>query len=270
MHQFKKIVQIPFDPSERRLEVIKNSLERSVLLHPQVISNFQNELAKIARGTHTTPLIKSQAKRKELIQQLHGRCHHLKVRRAVIDLAEDAEKLVHNKDNKSLRQIQTHAKKLQNKIDNFNHMHRTSRINAKFLRFANNCLQKARQKRPLLEGQKNEKIVEIKNFELKEVTKEDYQLAQDLYMLAQAVYSNKLKQFKSMFEKLDIGAQKELHFHVHRCKGSLSEPEIKRDCKNTIRGILGYAHTLTDYYTSNSAYPCDQEILQIFDDLNTL
>jgi hypothetical protein len=268
MHEFKKIVSISLDSNERRLEVIKNSLERSILLHPQVIKNFQDELSKISKATKSIqPSLKSQ---KELIQKLHGRCHHLRVRREVIDIAENAEKLVHNLDKKSTRQVQDHANRLQKRLDTFSQKNKTSRINAKFLRFANNCLEKARKNEPLIKGAHQEKIIDFSTFKVKEVCKQDYQLAQDLYELAQMLYNASFEEFNALLEKLDIGARKELNFHIHTTNGALQNKSHGKILTNTVRGILGFAHTITDYYTSSTAYPSDKEIEAIFSDIKSL
>ena len=272
MQQSEKIITLPAEPHQHQLEVIHNTLRRSVLLHPKVIQDFETALKKISSAIKNQPHLKSKANKEHhaLITSLYGRGHHLRVRKEVIDLAENAQELAHNAKALNIHQVQKLAKKLQRKVDIFTKNHKTSRINAKFLRFANNCLEKARNHKVLLPTKNSNKILDFCNFQVHDVSDDEYQLAQDLYILAESLYNNKIKEFHTLLKKLNPSVLKELRYHTHTAKGSLQRFDTKKLRMNTVRSILGYAHTITDYYTSSSAYPSDKEIQEVFAEVQNL
>ena len=70
-----------------------------------------------------------------------------------------------------------------------------------------------------------------------------------------------------MKEDFTLEMQKEIRFHVSKCKGILEKLSTKKDRMHSIQGILGLAHELTDYYLNNTPYPSAEEVHLTFEDL---
>lgn len=136
----------------------------------------------------------------------------------------------------------------------------------KFLRFAHKILEKAKNHQKVLSFQQQKTTtINIENLSQKEITLEDFSLAEGLYELASLLYEKKIKAF-IQYKKINFSqeSQKEIFFHMDYCNFDLQNIETTKDLYPAIQGILGYAHTLTDYYTGNSPYPTIDEINDLF------
>ena len=134
---------------EGDLEFIKSFFETHFCPNAHALKDFSDQLKKIDSSLNesisesNTLFQKNLGAQKELVRNLVGRCHKLKVRRDVIEFAEDAENLANSSPNLSKDQISKEADLLRQKIESFLKDHRPSKTNAKFLRFAKALIEKA-------------------------------------------------------------------------------------------------------------------------------
>ena len=271
-------MKIEFPGHEEELESIEVFLERHTFPDLGELKDFLNRLTKIDRSIDkalksneigVTTLLEQQ---KDLVKRLAGRCHQLEVRKDVINLAEDAEKLANSSPNRSARDVANDAHLLRTKIDLFVSQHRPSRSNAKFIRFARACIEKAEKHEPLITPSKRskpKKSVSLDNFRVKDTSQESLALAELLYDLARVLYQEKFDEFEDSFlGNFSSSQQKDIHFHISTCKGNLQNLDDQTVRLKSIQGILGYAHDLADYYMGKTPYPSIVEIHNIFQDLD--
>lgn len=213
-------------------------------------------------------------KQKSLVHDLAGRCHQLEVQRDIISFAEAAEELANSSPNRPQEEVAADANQLKNRIEHFLLSHRPSKTNSKFLRFAHACIAKAERHEPVLVRGKDghlKKVISIDSFQSKEVTLEMFDCAEELYALASFLYHEDIDNFRKQLEKvLPEDMRKELIFHLSVTNGDLELLDQRDQQLLVIQALLGYAHTLTDYYVYTSPYPPIAEIHRIFKDLDLL
>ncbi len=271
-------MKIEFPGHEEELESIEVFLERHTFPDLDKIKNFLNRLTTIDKSLDiaiqsdeigVTALLEDQ---KELIKRLTGRCHQLEIRRDVIDFAEAAEKLANSSPERSTEDITLAASLLRDKIDQFVKMHRPSRTNAKFIRFARACIDKAEKHEPVVIVTKQGKskiVVSLDSFREKETSQEKLDLAETLYDLARMLYQERFDDFEeTLLNGFSLSQQKEIYFHVVSCNSNLSDLKNQTYRLKAVQGILGYAHDLADYYMGDTPYPSIVEIHNIFQDLD--
>ena len=188
----------------------------------------------------------------------------------VIMFAEKAEDLANTCSKRSSKEIHNEANQLKKLMQRYLQNNRPSRTNAKFIRFAQACIIKAEKGQPLLSAQKrNKKVESIDDYRPTQAV--DVKLAERLYHIATLLHNKEYHKALSSCALFTQEENKELSFHIRKCKGFLlsSENESKKDQTNTIRGILGYAHISADYILDSSPYPDNEEILSIFTDLES-
>lgn len=209
------------------------------------------------------------SKQQELVEELKERCRQLEVRRSIIDLAESAEKLANESPGKGSEEIATEAKTLRSKIDSLLQNQRPSHNNAKFIRFAHACIDKAEKHEPVISNKtKSKTILKMASLENRDASIDSFDLAESLYSLAGLLYREDLDNFKkSLSRDFSDSSLKEIRFHIGECQGNISKIEKHEDRIRVIQGILGYAHKVSDYYMNSSPYPSLIEIHRIFDDL---
>lgn len=270
-------MQEKFPTHAQDLAKIQDVLTRHSLVDSKSLKRFAGQLKKIDKsldhilaqyGKHHPRTLDEQ---KELVSTLTGRCHQLEIRRDVINLAEDAEALANSSPTRSHSDIAKNANLLRSRIDTFLEHNRPSPNNAKFIRFARACIEKAERHEPVIDPTKlrrNKKVVDLEYFKHKEPSKEAYELAEALYGLAGLLYQEKIKEFQDSLEKdFSKETRQEIRFHVHTCHGNLDKTSTLEERLAIIQGILGYAHDITDYYMDNTPYPAIIEIHNIFRDL---
>lgn len=271
-------MKIEFPGHEEELESIEAFLERHTFPEIGELKNFLNRLKKIDRSIDSAlqssefVLSNYLEKQKNLVKKLAGRCHQLEVRKSVIRIAEDAEKLANTSPSRSHDDIAREAHLLRDRIDRFVEHHRPSRTNAKFIRFARACINKAEKHEPLIvpsKKGKSKKSVSLDNFRMKEASEDSLGLAELLYDLARVLYQEKFDEFEEAFlNNFSKDQQKEIQFHASKCSGSLTQLKNQTIRLKTVQGILGYAHELADYYLGDTPYPSLIEIHNIFQDLD--
>ena len=262
------------------LDAIKALLKKRFLPEKRELKAFSIQLEKIDRSINkaltTSDVIckKFLEKQRELVHNLTGRCHQLEVRRDVINLAEDAEALANSSPDRPQEELAIEANNLRDRMESFLMVHRPSKNNSKFIRFANACIAKAERREPVMIRGKDgrlKKVISIDTFKSKEVTLDMFDLAESLYGLASLAYHNKIKEFKTtLTNSFSEETRKEIIYHVSMVEGSLEKMESKHDRIRVVQGILGYSHDLTDYYMDESPYPSIVEIHQVFKDLEFL
>ena len=260
------------------LEAMEKLLKRRFLPEKEILKEFTTQLEKIGQSINqaleTSDLTQKKflESQRELVHDLAGRCHHLSIRRDVIAIAEDAEMLANASPESSERELLTGLEALRDRIDSFLEMHRPSKTNSKFLRFARACLAKAEKREPVVIRGTNgrlKKMISIESFQSKEVTLEMFDLAEALYQLAGFLYHHQLEDFDKMLKHSFCEASlRELRFHLSMTGASLEHLNTKKGRFFAIQGILGYAHEITDYYMDDSPYPTIVEIHRIFKDLD--
>ena len=139
------------------------------------------------------------------------------------------------------------------------------------MRFANACIDKAEKHEPVLiktpEG-KIKKVLHIEHFQRNEASVESFSLAEVLYELAGYLYHEDMELYKKTFNHFSDQEKQEIKYHVGACNGSLSKLDSLEDRLMVVQGILGYAHTLTDYYMDSSPYPSIVEVHKTFEELD--
>ncbi len=233
----------------KQLFKIKQSVGKALKSHDKTFS------------THFT-------EQKELVKKLAGRCQKLQERRSVINLAEEAEELANTSPLKSPDEIALKAQDLQNRIERFLERHRPSRNNAKFIRFAKACIEKAKKHEPVLTS-KSPKQVSLELARKNVRGPVSVEIAESLYELSSLLYQEKTEEFLSYFSQgFSLDTQKELHYHISVCSGHVNKLSKKEERMKVIQGILGYAHLLADYYMDNTPYPTIVEINRMFQELD--
>ncbi len=271
-------MRIDFPEHEEELESIGTFLDRHTFPDLGKLKKFLAQLTKIDSSIDQAIKKKELCiasyleNQKSLVTKLAGRCHHLEVRRDVISLAEAAETLANSSPERSNEEIAHDANLLRDRIDLFVKQNRPSRNNAKFIRFAKACIDKAEKHEPVVVKAKSGKpknSVSLDSFREKEATPESLELAELLYELARLLYTEKYDEFEAnLLKDFSPNQQKEIHFHVSACKGNLRDLTNQTSRLKTIQGILGYAHDTADYYMDNTPYPTIIEVHNIFQDLD--
>lgn len=269
-------MQVEFPKALRDLETIEHFLNRRFMPSNEKLNLFLKQLKVIDSSlTHEIPshcsAIWELEKRRRLAQSLSGRCHDLQVRREVIEFAEEAEKLANSSKTREPKEIAREADKLSEKLDKFVANHKASQNNTKFIRFARLLLDKARRQETVLSDKPKSKKNVITLEEPRHLTTtEEYTLAESLYELTGKLYAKKVDKFKVLFFAFPIETQREMLFHISECEGSIEQIGKRKNDLKIIQGLLGFAHTITDYYASVTPYPSFQEIHQIFEDLKEI
>ena len=271
-------MRIEFLNHEKELESIETFLERHTFPDICDLKKFLMTLERIETSLDSSILsdqfeISSYLeKQKSLVKKLVGRCHELEIRKDVINLAEDAEKLANTSPGRSSEEVTKDAHALRDRIDLFTKDHRPSRSNAKFIRFAKACVEKAERHEPVAVKSKNgrsKKTLNLDDFRLKEATPERLDLAETLYELAILLYKEQYGEFLEMFSSsFSPSEQKEILFHVSNSKGDIKNLSDQTTRLRTIQGILGFAHLSADYYMGKTPYPSIIEVHSIFEDLD--
>lgn len=239
------------------------------------LKRFSKHLSQMSESLtemiSTSPdLTENLSKQQELIQELTRRCYQLEIRRCIIELAECAEKLANESPNKDAKEIAFEAQELRSRIDALLKEERPSRNNAKFIRFAQACIQKAENHEPVISNKgKSKNILKLSLFENRETSMDSFDLAEALYSLASFLYYEDLEAFsQSLARDFSDASLMEMRFHVGECHGNLSLIDTHEDRMRAIQGILGYAHKVSDYYMDSSPYPSLIEIHKTFEDLD--
>jgi hypothetical protein len=254
------------------LENIEKFLHTHAIPESTELAQVLKQLFKIKRSvtralrSYDRTFSSHLSEQQELIQKLAGRCHKLQERRAVINLAEAAEDLANNSPLKSDDEVSLAANELRNRIDAFVRAHRPSRDDAKFIRFARACIDKAEKHEPLLQKRAS-KAISLETARKNVAGPESTEVAEALYELAGLLYQEKMTEFHTSLSHFAPATQKEIHYHISVCKGHLDLLSKKEERLKVIQGILGYAHLLADYYMDNTPYPTIVEIHHLFQDL---
>jgi hypothetical protein len=262
--------------NSKDLEEIESFLDAHTLPEDKKLRTFSKQLKKIdlsiSQSLSSNPEnLDSLEKQKALVQKLAGRCHLLEIRKDIIELAELAEELANTSPDRDPREIALEANLLRNRIDAFLEVHRPSKNNAKFLRFAKACIEKAERQEPVLVSKNvsTQNVVSLKNYQKEETTVASFELAENLYCTATFLYRDQTNEFiESLSNNFSDTTLMELRFHVQECGGDLQKLSTHEDRMHIIQGVLGYAHKVTDYYTDSTPYPSLVEIHHIFDDLD--
>lgn len=259
---------------DKDLEDIEHSLERLILPDPKKLKNFSKQLKSIEKSLDTSSkkeaaqLGKMIKKQKSLVEKLSSRCDQLEERRNILCFAEAAEELANSSPDRSSEDVALQAQSLRIEIEKFLQNHRPSQNNAKFLRFAHLCLNKAMKKETVIK-KRGQNLISLSHFQKVVVTPESFEFAEFLYELSSLLYQERIEDFQNKFE-LEISDQhkKELLFHITNCGGDLSSLAKRSSQLFVIQGILGYAHLLTDYFMDTTPYPTLVEIHTTFQDVD--
>ena len=261
--------------NSRDLENIQSFLDTHTLPAETKLRTFSRQLKKIDRSislslSRSSEGATSLEKQKELVQKLAGRCHLLEMRKDIIDLAEMAEELANTSPYRDPKETAIEANLLRNRIDALLETHRPSQNNAKFLRFAKACIEKAERQEPVLvpKSKTEQSVVSLKHYQKEETSVASFELAELLYALGASLYREEIDAFThSLSNDFSDATLMEIRFHVHECGGDIKKIETHTERMHVIQGILGYAHKITDYYTNSTPYPSLMEIHHTFDDL---
>ena len=102
------------------------------------------------------------------------------------------------------------------------------------------------------------------------ISQENYELAEFLLELAHLLRSGKQAEFTSrVASDCSKSVAQEIEYHVENCGGSLQASlEESKNQLAVIKGLIGYAQILTDYYVTLSPYPSTREVTKHFKDLD--
>lgn len=205
-----------------------------------------------------------QEKSLELQKEICGRSYDLKERYHVLSITNQASTLASTSKNRTQEEVASEANELRIHIDAFLKTHRPSRKEITYLRFARECIDHAEQGRLY----PSKKITPLFSLKDDEISQESYELAEAVYELAEMLYKQDFHSFQSYFKNnFSFAVQEELLYHVEVCQGNFYEADNPRQRMKVVQGILGFAHSLTDYYSGNTPYPRFEEIHETFRDL---
>ncbi|MCH9616864.1 MAG: hypothetical protein SP4CHLAM5_01380 [Chlamydiia bacterium] len=267
----EKEVQIKFPTfdGDSDLDIISSSLDCRIFVPEDTLQKFIFQLRSIdtslSENTNTS-LQEIVSKKRKLVERLAGRCQNLKERNSVISFAEEAEGIANSSPILSDSEIKDMASNLRARIDLFISDFKPSKNNMKFLRFAKKLLQKAEKHEPVLTPiTTSSTMITFREDSCGEISLDDFSLAENLYEIAALLYEGKIENFEDILEKnFSRAMQKEMSFHVSNCGGKISLLSTPEQRLSAIRGILGYAHTITDYFASETPYPSIEEVDNTF------
>jgi hypothetical protein len=261
-------IKFPTFAEDEELDIISKSIDCRIFLPEETLEKFIFKLRKIDSSLckNSSSLYQTIEKKKELVESLSNKCESLKQRNAVISFAEEAEDIANSSPLLSDENVNELIADLKARIQTYVEETRPSRTNMKFLRFAEKLLEKAAKHEPvLIKSNKKENIIKFKENVPAEISLEDFALAESLYELAAILYQESEDAFNSSLENnFSESNRKEISFHISICNGFLGKLKTKEDKNKVIQGILGYAHTLTDYYAAVTPYPSLDEIDGMF------
>jgi hypothetical protein len=271
-------MKIEFNNHENELEMIESFLEKHSNPEASEIDDFMKRLNLIHQKL-TSHLLESNQfdtkyiqRQKVMCDKLLHRLEDLKVQREIIDLAEESEMIANLSPETSKEENEKKIFLMRKKIDEFTKNHRPSRNNAKFIRFARACLDKAERGESVIiskKGVRPKKSISIESFRLKEPSMEEFEVSELLYELASLLYKEKFDEFEIFLaETFSKEYQNDIKFHVGKCGGDLTKLSDKTLRMKTIQGILGFSHELVDYYLGETPYPTLVEIHNLFQDLD--
>lgn len=262
-------IKFPVLDGMEDLDIIQSSLDCRIFVPDDTLQKFIFQLRKVDTSLSNNSDASMQdvvEKKKKLVESLSGKCDRLKERNTVISFAEEAEHIANSSPILSSSEIIMMSENLRSRIDNFIMNFQPSKNNMKFLRFAKKLLAKAEKREPVLTPIiSSETMITFREDSPSEISLDDFALAENLYEAAAILFEGKTKAFEDVIEKnFSRASQKEMAFHVSNCGGkitNLSTPAVR---SLVIRGILGYAHTVTDYFINETPYPSNTEIESIF------
>lgn len=262
-------IKFPVFGEEEELDIISKSLDCRIFVPKDTLQKFIFQLRKIddsLQKKSNENFLNIIEKKKKLVESLSNKCENLKQRNLVISFAEEAEGIANSSPLLTDEEVKNLADNLNARIDSYVANARPSKNNMKFLRFAKKLLQKAIKHEPvLIKAQKEENIIKLRQSSPSEISLEDFALAESLYELAASLYENQANVFTEILEKnFSQNTKKEMIFHIKNCQGSLSLLKSKKDKQKVMQGIIGYAHTVTDYFASDTPYPSIDELDNLF------
>ena len=261
-------IKFPVFAEDEELDIIAKSIDCKIFVPEDTLKKYLFQLRKIdtSLSKNDPSLYAVIEKKKKLVESLSGKCQHLKQRNTVISLAEEAEEIANTSPFQTDEEVNELIADLTARIDSYVDRARPSKNNMKFLRFARKLLEKAAKHEPvMIEAPKNENIIKFRENSPREISLDDFALAESLYELTSTLYDGSEEMFLEVLEKnFSEESRKEINFHVSKCSGSLSKIDQKQDREKVMQGILGYAHTLTDYYAGVTPYPSIKEIESLF------
>ncbi len=271
-------MKIEFPGHEDELASIEAFLERHTFPAMSDLEGFLDRLTEIdasidrALGSEIVAIGPYLEEQKKLVERLLGKCQKLEVRKDVIDMAEEAEKLANSSPEKSHVIVLQDAQALRDRIDQFVSLNRPSRTNAKFIRFARACIDKAEKHEPVIAKsltKKNKTTISLDQFRVKEPSLDHLEVGELLYDLARLLYQEKYEEFRvALAGNFSVSQQRDIKFHIRACAGSFEDLNNQVVRIKTVQGILGYAHELADYYMGDTPYPSIVEVHTIFQDLD--
>lgn len=267
----EKDVQIKFPvfDNDQDLEEISTSLDCRIFVPEDTLQKFIFQLRSIdsslSKNTNHS-LREIIDKKRKLVESLSGKCQSLKERNTVISFAEEAEGIANSSPILSDYEIQDMAKNLRARIDRFISDYKPSKNNMKFLRFAKKLLVKAEKHEPVLVSiPSSDTMITFREDSCGEISLDDFALAENLYEIAALLYEGKVESFEETLEKnFSRAMQKEMSFHISNCGGKIDLLQSPQKRLAAIRGILGYAHTITDYFINETPYPSIEEVDNTF------
>lgn len=262
---------------EQVLTEVKNFIYNNILpSHEEIdqelvkLEELENLFKNPPKDLMTSSFLEKQ---KDLSLKLAKQCADLHTRKKVITFAEQGESFVHKTSHLSDEDLWQKAYKLEESIESFVSTERLSIEDAKFIRFANICIHKAKNREPLvhpLNAQNVQKITQLCFLSQKEPTQNSYLLGEELYASAHSLYKDDYEAFYKSINDLSPDVYNEIIFHIEKCEGSIENISTEENKLSCIQGILGYAHHITDYYLSHEPYPTFVEIHKIFQDLELI
>ncbi len=269
MKEQKVQIKFPVFADDEELDLIQNSLDCRIFVPDDTLQKFIFQLRTI--DTKLSSIGKNSfhhviTKKKELVEKLSLRCAHLKERNQVIEFAEKAEELSNESPFLTDEEVHERAEDLRASIDGYVESSRPSKNNMKFLRFARKLLVKAEKHEPVMvKSPSKEKTIQLRENAPGEISLEAFALAESLYELAAALFVGNIQSFEAMLEKnFSLTEKKELIFHLSNCQSNLSTFQTEMQRLKVIQGILGFAHTVTDYYSTETPYPSLDEVKTLF------
>lgn len=261
LYRFFMLMDFPKELSEREKELdeIRNTLSKTILLHKRSLNSCRLRIRRLFSKQS------DDSKHKDLIIQLAGRYERLRTRSKVIEIAEKAEDLANQSPSTPFSVTTEGCVLLQRRISNLLENSRPTRTDMQFLRFAQQCMEKA-ENQEMVVAKKKRDITPLSQLNKPtEVSRHQYLLAENVLEMANLLHVGRKEDFLTALENSNEDVQMDIAFHVGQCSGDLENLEKPFPI---IRGLMGYAAILTHYYSTSSPYPSVREVKNYLIDLD--
>jgi len=262
-------IKFPVTSTDLCIDRLESSVECNIFLSEKSLETFIFQMPSLEKMDPSKDLTCPYfilSKKQKWVEEISVRYDRLKERWIVIEFVQKAHNLLDPHLFLSPKEVQKQAQDLQAAIDGYVESFRPSKSHMKYLRYAKRLILEALNDEAFfIQSPSKEEIATFRERVPNEISLETFAFAENLYELASYLFQKNILAFESMlathFSENEI---KELIFHITLCESSLSKISKEGERLKIIQGILGFAHSVTDYYVNETPYPNIEEIKVLF------